>query len=220
MKLLEKYKMDLIVGAWESYRQAVLSLLEPNDSAVVLDLGSGEGQFTRRIQKRVGSETVFGSDLARKVEETNFYGWDLNNAFPPPNRSFDIVVASHIIEHLHNTDLFMKEIRRVLKDDGYAIVSTPNLAAWHNVLYLVLGRQPETAAVSDEMYPWVEAPGHRRIFTATELLKFVAHHGFTVQKLVGSTYYPLPSRLACVACKLDWRHAVMITVKVRKDAKT
>jgi 2-polyprenyl-3-methyl-5-hydroxy-6-metoxy-1,4-benzoquinol methylase len=217
LKFIEKYKTDLIVGAWEGYRQAILSLLEPDMGATVLDLGSGEGQLTRRMKKRIGAAEIYGTDLSSKVEETSFEGCDLNVEIPYHKHTFDVVIASHIIEHLQDTDRFAEEIGRVMKPSGYAIISTPNLAAWHNVAYLVAGRQPETAAVSDQMYPWVEAPGHRRIFTATELIRFLNFHGFTVEKLVSTTYYPLlEGRLSKWLAKLDWKHACMTTVKIRR----
>jgi len=217
MKLLEKYKIDLIVSSREGYRQSILSLLEANARARLLDLGSGEGKLTQLMADHIGTTTVTGTDLQSKVVDTGFVSVDLNEEFPWPSESFDVVVASHIIEHLPNTDRFAKEIRRVLTPNGYAVIATPNLASWHNVAYLALGKQPETTAVSDEMYSWIDVPGHRRVFTATELQKFLTYHGFRIEKLIGSTYYPLPAFAAKLACQIDWRHASMLTVKVRKD---
>lgn len=216
MKLLEKWKIDLNIAMWESYRRAILSLLEPNSQANLLDLGSGEGYFTQRMAHAMGTITYTGSDLGYKTKITGFKAVDLNSPLPWEDRSFDVVVASHVIEHLNATDLFTREIHRILRDSGYAIISTPNLASWHNIFYLALGRQPRTSEVSDEMYPWVEAPGHRRVFTATELIKFLRFHKFEVERVVGSSYHPLPSSLAKIACKLDWKHSSVITVKVRK----
>lgn len=216
MKWIRRYEMNLMVGTWESYRRAILNMLEPNPNVKVLDLGSGEGYFTRRIAQHVRVPKVWGTDLERKVGTTGFQGCDLNKEIPYADASFDVVVASHIIEHLFDTDRFAREIHRVLKDDGYAIISTPNLAAWHNIVYLLLGKQPETAAVSDEMNPWVEAPGHRRIFTTTELFKFLKFHLFRVEKVVGTSMPPVPTGLANLLCKFDRRHADVITVKVRK----
>ena len=134
----------------------------------------------------------------------------------PYTTLFRSVVASQVIEHLWNTDLFIKEMYRVLKPDGYSIISTPNLASWHNALYLLLGKQPETATVSDELYSWKERPGHRRVFTATELIRLLEFHGFIVEEVVGTSYYPLVGKLASWLAKKDWRHAGNVTVKVRK----
>jgi SAM-dependent methyltransferase len=41
-------------------------------------------------------------------------------------RSFDIATAIEVIEHVEQDDKFVKNLRSVLKDDGIAILSTPN----------------------------------------------------------------------------------------------
>jgi 2-polyprenyl-3-methyl-5-hydroxy-6-metoxy-1,4-benzoquinol methylase len=133
------------------------------------------------------------------------------------DRSFDVVVASQIIEHIQNTDLFVKEVYRVLKPLGYAIFATPNLAAWYNILYLLLGIQPETATVSEEMYPWKEKPGHLRIFTSTELIKMLKFHNFCIDNILGCTYPPFMGKVAAALATRDWKHCGTIIVKVSKN---
>jgi ubiquinone/menaquinone biosynthesis C-methylase UbiE len=39
---------------------------------------------------------------------------------------FDLVVSFEVIEHLSNQELFLSEAKRVLKDSGTFIASTPN----------------------------------------------------------------------------------------------
>ncbi len=53
--------------------------------------------------------------------------------------SVDLVFAGDIIEHIIDTDLFAKEISRVLKPGGHAIITTPNIAMWTNRLFLLFG---------------------------------------------------------------------------------
>jgi 2-polyprenyl-3-methyl-5-hydroxy-6-metoxy-1,4-benzoquinol methylase len=53
-----------------------------------------------------------------------------------------------MIEHLRDTDGFMIELQRVLKPGGIAVISTNNLASWHNIVALMLGAQPFPADVS------------------------------------------------------------------------
>jgi hypothetical protein len=67
--------------------------------------------------------------------------------------------AAQVIEHLSNTDLFIKEIFRVLKAGGYTVIATSNLAAYYNILYLLIGKQPYVAMVSDEVLAgsWIPA---------------------------------------------------------------
>ena len=220
MKLLEKLKIDLIVDSRDRYKEAVLSLLGRNEGADLLDLGSGDyRRLTLGAAKKTLSKSITCvdlTDIGRPTSKTLIQcKSDLNESLPL-EKEFDIVIASQVIEHLWNTDGFVEEMYRVLKPGGYAIISTPNLASWHNLVYLLLGKQPDVATVSDELYPWKEKPGHRRVFTATELIKLLKFHGFAVEEVVGTSYYPLIGKLANWLARKDWRHAGNITVKVRR----
>ena len=216
MKIIEKYKIDLIVDSWTQTKLIILSLLERDKNATLLDCGCGDCRFTEKMVSAIGCYSCYGIDQERIVRgNVTIYDADLNEEIPFESNFFDVVIASQAIEHLWNTDKFLKEIRRVLKRGAYTIISTPNLASWHNVAYLVLGLQPETCTVSDELYSWKEKPGHRRVFTATELIKLLDFHGFRVEDVIGTSYYPFKGSTARFLAQ-DWRHASVITVKARK----
>jgi ubiquinone/menaquinone biosynthesis C-methylase UbiE len=109
------------------YRRDVLSLFEPNPGAQLLDLGCGNGEFTMRVAERIGTSHVAGVDVGEQSVEqarargVNCYLADLNGRIPFEDESFDVVCANQIIEHLSDTDGFIKEMRRVLKSGGYAV---------------------------------------------------------------------------------------------------
>lgn len=44
---------------------------------------------------------------------------------PFADRSFDVVYCSHVLEHVDDDRVAMREIRRVLRDDGWAILLVP-----------------------------------------------------------------------------------------------
>ncbi len=46
-------------------------------------------------------------------------------ALPFPDRSFDWVICNHVLEHVHDDRAAMRELRRVLKPDGRAILQVP-----------------------------------------------------------------------------------------------
>lgn len=214
-------KKWLLKEAKEEYARVVLSLLEQDEEAWLLDLGSGDGKLTNKMVDKVGTTQVTTLDLERKEVDENwrFIQEDLNHRFwwDLRKEEFDVVVASQIIEHLSETDNFLKEIHRVLKPTGYAIISTPNLASWHNILYLLFSKQPRTCNISDEMDWPVSSPAHRRLFTVDGLVRLLKFHKFKVEKVVCSGYYPLPIWLARGICKVDRGHSVITTVKVRKE---
>jgi SAM-dependent methyltransferase len=46
-------------------------------------------------------------------------------AIPYPDRSFDGIVCSHVLEHVRDDRAAMRELCRVLKDDGWAVIQVP-----------------------------------------------------------------------------------------------
>ena len=219
MNLLSQYLFKLDVDARTAYRTEVLDLLEHDPQAKLLDLGCGQLQrLTLAAANRIGTTKLpYGIDLNYyDSDEVKVRVRDLEDPLPFADNVFDVVIASQIIEHLKGTDQLIRETYRVLKPKGYAVFSTPNLAAWHNILYLSLGKQPGVTTASEEMYPWKERPGHLRVFTATELLATLRFHSFLVRNVVGSTYAPFWGKTARHLARLDWRHAGTITVRASK----
>lgn len=218
------------------YRRVILSLLEQNPDAKLLDLGCGNGEFALKVAERIGTREIYGIDIVEenivkaKAKGIEVYQGDLNDRLPFETESFDVVHANQIIEHLCDTDTFIKEIHRVLRVGGYAIISTPNLASFHSVLFLLFGKQPFPATVRDEVYAGIYSPGakrinaempaHRRIFTLGALKELLEYYGFKVEKTIGSGFYPLPAPLAKAICFIDKRHAVHITVKARRNRQS
>jgi methionine biosynthesis protein MetW len=218
------------------YRSDVLSLFERNPEARLLDIGCGDGEFTLKVAERIGTKQVFGLDvIAESVDQAKARGIECYHAdldsdrLPLEDESFDVVCANQTIEHLSDTDHFLKEAHRVLRPNGYAVVSTPNLAAWHCIAFLAIGWQPYHADVSDEFF-WAgrlhskreESMGaamrhHRRAFTLRALTELVEYHGYTVCGSRGSGFPPFPAPIARLASSIDKRHAYVITVKARKS---
>lgn len=213
-------------------RMVELSLLEKNPEAKLLDVGCGDGEFTLRAAERIGTAEIHGIEIVEedinksKTNGIDIRQGDLNQRLPFEDESFDVIIASHIIEHLTNTDIFVKEIHRVLKVGGYSVIATPNLAALLHILFLLLGKQPTIAEVSDEALvgTWSSrgncvdriGPAHRRIFTPGALKGLLEYYGFKVETVVGTGFFPLPNPLARIMAHIDKRHATNIVIKARK----
>lgn len=229
MKLLSRYRQ-----AEQKNGDMIRDMAEENPGAKILDCGCSDGEFTTELADKIGSRAVYGiefvDELAKRAEEKGItvYRSDLDKDFSIESDTFDVVIANQIIEHLYNSDRFIKEIYRVLKKGGYAVVSTPNLASVHNLIALLFGKQPFPAHISTEvilgnsfdpkhgMKHGSKGENHVRIFTYEALKELFEYYGFRVEKMVGVGYYPFPDVIGRILARVDKRHAVYLTMKVRK----
>jgi SAM-dependent methyltransferase len=212
----------------EENRRVILSAMPPRPGASLLDLGCGDGGWTMKVAASVGAQRVLGVEFidefaqAARRAGVEVVAGDLGNPLPIEDGSVDVVHSNQVIEHLPKTDSFMREIARVLKPGGYAVVSTNNLSSWHNIVSLALGWQPTPCHVSDEvivgnpgnfvegMESYTPGQTHLRIFTGRALAGLAAHHGLRVEAQLGAGYYPLPPVAASAFARLDPTHAAFL----------
>ena len=188
----------------------------------LLDVGCGDGSFLFRYLSKVPNEFygVEGSP-PRKLKAAkrgiNVLNYDLNARWPFETHRFDVVFASQVIEHLHNTRLFIEEMYRVLKPGGTAIVTSENLCSLLNCIALVLGYTPFSLMQVcgrylgnplglhyqepiDEPLPnddpaFAGVSGHVRVLALRQARELFEQSGFTVE-LHSISILPLPDILS------------------------
>ncbi len=113
----------------------------------VLDVGCGYGVLGPQLKRR--NNYVVGLDLngraieaaARRFDEAHVADITRIDALPNSCRDpFDVIVFTDILEHVYNPSHVLEDYRALLKDDGYIIVSVPNVAAWHVRIGLLFGQ--------------------------------------------------------------------------------
>ncbi len=109
----------------------------------VLDAGCGEGSLSVMIAKK--GATITGTDISipnveasKKYAESEgvlavFQTADLEN-LPFPDNSFDLVVCSHVLEHIPDFDKGLQELMRVSKKRVvFAVPTIINMCSWIQV---------------------------------------------------------------------------------------
>jgi 2-polyprenyl-3-methyl-5-hydroxy-6-metoxy-1,4-benzoquinol methylase len=141
----------------------------------VLDFGAGTGQLTRRLVGSGWFRSVTGADLyPRAPDLAPEIGWiqaDLNDVLPASPASFDLVVAAEVIEHLENPRAICREIFRLLRPGGRALLSTPNNESWRALIALLV--RGHFVAFGDTAYP-----AHITALTRLDLSRALAEAGF------------------------------------------
>lgn len=105
----------------------------------LLDVGTGNGEIASYLSKFHNVVSVDVVDQREVHDGFAFVQLD-GEALPFADKSFDIVVSNHVIEHMANAALHLSEIRRVLKDAGIVYLATPNrFWPWeaHNEIFLL-----------------------------------------------------------------------------------
>ena len=160
---------------FEICREMIEAATEHRD---MLDVGCGDGTLGEMM---IGhGYDVTGADISEpaleiarsrglKTVRANLEHYEL----PFEDRSFSVVIGSEIIEHVYDTDRFLRELRRVLKDDGVLLLKTPNVLSFGRRICYLLGRPVflDTALRSNQ-------PGHIRYFVRSTLEQLLRDNAF------------------------------------------
>ena len=125
----------------------------------LLDIGCADGNLSLMAKEVLIAKEVYGLDVSTEcLQEARKKGVktfkvDVNrDRFPLEADSFDVIIASEILEHCILPANLLREAYRVLKTGGYLILSTPNLASFYDRFLLLFGSQPLSLEASYE-YP-------------------------------------------------------------------
>jgi len=100
-----------------------------NHKGALLDIGCGTGHFLQFMhhkgwkvqgiepgdQARAAAKSLFQLDVGTEEELDRL-----------PDHHFDVITMWHVLEHVHDPVARMKEVYRLLKDNGLAVIALPN----------------------------------------------------------------------------------------------
>lgn len=208
----EKYKAD--------FKRFLFSLdLLALEGAIkekrILDIGSGIGIMAIALNN-LEAQTIGIDKLIFPEEEKNLYTitdfgglkriWEENGfktvkadaakeRLPFGDRDFDVIICDATIEHLDESPKnFFREARRILKNGGLFLVTTPNLANLLKRLRFLTGRSPYWD-IKDYFNEGSNFRGHKREFTMDELVKMLEWSSFEIVKKVTKNIFWNPKRL-------------------------
>ena len=169
---------DRAANATISAEQALVADRVPA-GARVLDLGCGDGALLAHLQAHKGC-TGYGVEiddanvLACARRGVNVVQLNLEDGLALfADRSFDMVLQLHTLQHLRNTEKMLRETARVGRR---GIVSFPNFAHWPNRLAVLAGRMPVTKTLP---YQWYDTP-NIRVGTWADFEVLARRNGLTI----------------------------------------
>jgi ubiquinone/menaquinone biosynthesis C-methylase UbiE len=174
--------VDFRVGLPVRVRQA-LELVRGHRIDRALDIGCADSAFLGGLP---ASCRKVGLDMAPnrfRSADVQFVQSDVGGqALPFAAGSFDAVFAGEIIEHVLDTERFLREIHRVLTSRGMLVLTTPNLCSFRNVYHWARGQQLAWVDYRSGQY------GHVRYFSPDSLGSLLRETGFAVQRMCSSGF--------------------------------
>ena len=134
----ERFHPDLAGEMWAEHWHRYHFVLPLVAGKTVLDVASGEGYgsaLMAGVAVAVSGVDVSGVAVAHanaayaSKQNLNFTEGSCAK-LPFDDDAFDVVVSFETLEHIHEQDEFVDEIKRVLKPSGLLIMSSPNRAEY------------------------------------------------------------------------------------------
>jgi SAM-dependent methyltransferase len=144
-----------------------------NRSFNLLDVGAGSHSATKT--KSVFPQcNYYGIDITKEYENseadfiamTDFYQMDLTKLefSAIPDAHFDVLIMSHIIEHLHNGDEVIKALLPKVKSGGYIYIEYP-------------GKRSTRLPSMKRTLNFYDDPTHVRIYGVDEIKSLLTENG-------------------------------------------
>ena len=109
-----------------------LKLLLKSCQGAVLDVGCGAQPYRSLLPAGVhyvGIDTTDAqSHFGYSMPDTIYFE---GATWPIASESIDAVIATETLEHVHRPESFLSEAKRVLKPDGWLVLTVPFSARWH-----------------------------------------------------------------------------------------
>ena len=136
----------------------------------ILDIGCATGALIASLREKgwrvTGVEISPSADYAKNERKLDVRNIPLEeNHFP--DSSFNVILASHLIEHLNDPKIFLEETYRILKSNGYLFITTPDISGFQSRLFGSRWR----SAIFDHLY----------LFSRYTLSKMLKATGYKVE---------------------------------------
>lgn len=160
----------------------------------ILELGPAEGLMTQHLVKLYkelyiieGSE-VFANNLKLKYPTANV----INSLFEEAtiNEKFDNIVLGHVLEHVENPQIVLKNVKQWLKPNGIVLCAVPNARSLHRQAAVEMGLITSIFDVSEKDIHH----GHMRIYTPETFKTEFIKAGFEIKVFGGYWLKPLSDK--------------------------
>lgn len=162
----------------EHIRNRILSWIRGPE---ILETGAGEGTWTSEIIESFGHTSIVDGSARLLAAAARKYGERVTcyesffEEFKPPVL-FNTVVATYILEHVHDPVRVLVQARSWLVRGGRVVILVPNATSLHRRLGVLMGDLPNVYAFSPRDYE----VGHQRVYDIATLTNDVRKAGYRI----------------------------------------
>lgn len=138
----------------------------------LLDIGSGTGAFANEMKQAGWEVTGLEPDADARTVAKTLYGIDLEtmqNLFSLPSGSFQAITLWHVLEHVHDLNGYMQQMRNLLADTGKLFIAVPNYTS------------ADAESYKENWAAW-DVPRHLYHFSPQAMQVLVEKHGMKILK--------------------------------------
>jgi len=138
----------------------------------LLDVGSGTGAFAHTMKQAGWQVTGLEPDADARAVAKRSYQVDLddiNHFYQLPVSSFDAITLWHVLEHVHDLQGYMAQLKNLLKEKGKLFIAVPNYTS-------------KDAAIYKEFWAAWDVPRHLYHFSPQSMKTLVEKHGMKIEQ--------------------------------------
>jgi ubiquinone/menaquinone biosynthesis C-methylase UbiE len=108
---------------------SIRQFLQFKENSINVDVGCGDGWISKKITRLLPScATLYSVDWNKSdymyIQESNFIKTDIHK-LPFKDSSVDSILLSSVLQVVPNDTRLLKEMHRVISDDGYMVLTVP-----------------------------------------------------------------------------------------------
>lgn len=163
---------------YEETRAEVLPFVPVNIKSL-LDIGCARGNFGAAVKAKIGCRVTgvelnsFEAQKARTKLDAVIEGDILTTVI---DEKFDCITCLDVIEHVVDPALFLQRVRTLLKENGFLLLSIPNIGHWSIIEDLIAGRW-------DYIPAGILCVSHLRFFTMKTIQGLLEDNGFRIESI-------------------------------------
>ena len=138
----------------------------------ILDIGCGTGEFLNYCKESNWQTLGIEPDLDARRQSQEKYNLSVNDEDyikQIPENSFDVITLWHVLEHVHELNERVAELKRIIKANGVIIIAVPNHTSYDAKHY-------------KQFWAAYDLPRHLYHFSPTTITRLFNKHGLKKAK--------------------------------------